>query len=344
MTSPIVTVLMPVYNGGSFLAEAVESILGQTFTDFEFIIINDGSSDGSEDILLHYERLDERVHVYQQENRGLIASLNRGLDLARGKYLARMDADDISLPHRLARQVEILEQQPDLVILGSTYEVINETGKCIGVTRPLTFDTAIRWEMLFQCAFAHPSVMFRLNVLCKQRLAYDPGALHAEDYELWSRLLEYGQGMNCSEILIRRRVHDQQVGKTSAEQQQNTADEVARANLVHLGIELSISDVRIMRRWYGHFPSRLSKREIGLCPRWFEIIRIFSSRPGLDLAIWKSIRGRWVARIMLARSVEFTWPWWKMRLLWNLQLDDIKTMMSYLWHGLRCPNYGLNQE
>ena len=341
MTTPHVSVVMSVFNGERFLAEAVESILHQTFSDFEFIIINDGSSDKSADILSKYEHLDERVHIYHQENRGLIASLNRGLDFVRGKYLARMDADDVSLPYRLAEQVSILEQRPELVILGSAYEVIDGCGKSTGVVRPPSQDTAIRWEMLFQCAFAHSSVMLRLDGLRQQRLAYDDNALYAEDYELWSRLLVQGQGMNYSKPLIKRRLHDQRVGKVFAAQQKENADKVSRRNLANLGIELSGPDVRILRQWYSRFPAKLNPREIALCSCWLEILERFSSQPVIEASVWRPIRGRWIVRIMLARSRNF--PTWKLSLLKYLSLKDIFAVLAYMiWHWRLARGYLTN--
>lgn len=330
MTDPLVSVLMSVYNGERFLAEAIESIIKQTYTGFEFIVINDGSMDHSADILYYYENKDKRLHVYHQENRGLIPSLNWGLELARGKYLARIDADDISYPHRLEKQVEIFEECPDLVILGSAYEVIDDTGESIGLATLPTTDTGIRWEMIFKCPFAHPSVMLRLNVLRQQKLFYDPSALHAEDYELWSRLLKYGQGLNYSEPLVKRRIHDNRIGQLAAAQQQDMSDKVTRSNFAQLGFEFSLQEIRILRDWFGKFPSRLNQQQVDLCSIWFEIMDAFASQPELDLNIWRPIRGRWITRLMLARTELSTGSNWKMRLFSYLRLNDVKAVLSYV--------------
>src|ERR1700680_111125 len=120
-----VSVVMSVFNGERFVSEAIESILHQTFHDFEFIIINDGSTDGTADILSRYQNSDPRVAVHDQQKKGLVQSLNTGCGLARGRYIARMDADDIAFPERLERQINYLEQNPDIALIGSSVNVID---------------------------------------------------------------------------------------------------------------------------------------------------------------------------------------------------------------------------
>lgn len=203
--TPKVTVLMPVYNGEKYVGEAIESILGQTFKYFEFLIINDGSTDKSEEIIRSYK--DPRIRLINNErNLGLADSLNIGLKEASGEYIARMDQDDISLPSRLAKQVTFLDQHPDIGVVGSQATIIDEHGqKQSLLSLPLTHPL-IAWTMFFKNPMAHPSVMMRRSVLSKQ--FYQPESC-PEDYELWSRLIFRTKFVNFAEPLIRYRFHTQ---------------------------------------------------------------------------------------------------------------------------------------
>jgi hypothetical protein len=186
---PLVTVLMAVHNGGPFLRESIESILGQTFTDFEFLIVDDGSSDGSRDVVRSYD--DPRIRLIVNENNcGLPASLNRGLAQARGAYIARQDADDISEPYRLARQIDYLQRHHNIALLGTAYTKIDESGKAIGHREMPLQHTRIRWCLLFFCPFAHTSVMFRHNAVLDRVGMYDESFSYAQDYDFWWRIAD----------------------------------------------------------------------------------------------------------------------------------------------------------
>ena len=164
MGNPKVTVLMPVYNGEIYLAEAIESILNQTFADFEFLIIDDGSTDNTWGILSSYN--DNRIRLTRNpKNVGLIESLNNALTLAIGHYIARIDADDISLPKRLEKQKEFLDKNLEIALVGSWVEIIDRQGKRIGYQKFLWDDSLIRWQLLFKTTFAHSAIMARRDVL-----------------------------------------------------------------------------------------------------------------------------------------------------------------------------------
>jgi glycosyltransferase involved in cell wall biosynthesis len=183
---PLVTVLLPVYNGAAHIAESIESVLGQSFRDFELLLIDDGSTDETPSILAGFG--DDRIRVLVNErNLGLTATLNRGIGAALGAYIARQDADDLSDPGRLAAQVDHLEANPATALLGTSYRRIDESGRPEG-TRPVPSDpTSIRWRLLFLSAFAHSSVMIRAAVLDEVG-RYDERYRYAQDYELWSRI------------------------------------------------------------------------------------------------------------------------------------------------------------
>jgi len=205
--SPAISVVMGVYNGERFLAAAVDSILAQTYGDFEFIIVNDGSADRTPAILADYAAADSRVRLLHNEmNIGLSSSLNRGLDAAQGEFIARMDADDVSEPLRFERQVDYLRRHPDVVLLGTANRSIDHSGQDIRFDNyfPLTWQENL-WGSCFVCTFQHASVMIRRSVLDAQALRYDAHCGPVEDFELWTRILEVGKGTNLRERLLRRR-------------------------------------------------------------------------------------------------------------------------------------------
>ena len=153
MNIPLVSVVLSVYNGEKYLMNAIESILDQTYPAFEFIIVNDGSTDNSPKIIDKYRKLDNRIKVLNQKNRGLIDSLNRGLALANGRYIARMDSDDISLPSKLEEQYNYLENNPDIGVLGTWIEMINEDGKPLKLWESPTSNHLIEWSLFFKTAW-----------------------------------------------------------------------------------------------------------------------------------------------------------------------------------------------
>lgn len=173
-----ITVLMSVYNGVTYLRNAIDSVLTQTISNFEFLIIDDGSSDNSLEIIEGYD--DSRIRVIKnRDNIGLTQSLNKGLKLARGEYIARIDSDDVCLPSRLERQLEFMVQNPQVGVCGSWIIVMKDSGEYVRKF-PVSHD-AIQCFMLFKTPLAHPSVMIRKQVLIKNQLKYDPYFLHAED-------------------------------------------------------------------------------------------------------------------------------------------------------------------
>jgi GT2 family glycosyltransferase len=205
---PLISVVMPVYNSEKYLQEAVESILGQTLADFELIAIDDGSTDQSAVILESYQQKDKRVILQRQsENQGIVAALNYGLVLARGKYIARMDADDISLPDRFEKQVAFLEIHPDVDVVGTAVHLIDKRGRKLGrLSFPLE-DLAIHWKSLFSACFIHPTVMLRRSVLVAHNIQYRTAREQPEDYDFFAQLLEFAHGANFAESLFMYRVH-----------------------------------------------------------------------------------------------------------------------------------------
>ncbi len=216
--NPKVSVVLSVYNGARFITQAIESVLSQTFTDFEFIIIDDASTDATPMILSTFK--DKRICILRNEkNLKLVESLNRGLKNSCGEYIARIDADDFSLPERFMKQVGFLDAHPDVGVLGTRVRQIDVNGKTLSTLDfPLTHNM-IYWEMFFGLAIAHPSVMMRRDVIMSAG-AYNPEFVHIEDTELWSRLITFTHFANLDEVLHVKRVHQESIGSTQYSIQQ----------------------------------------------------------------------------------------------------------------------------
>ena len=217
MTLPMISVVMSVFNGERFLSEAVESILAQSFSDFEFIVIDDGSTDGSAMILESYQRIDSRMRVYRQEKRGLVASLNRGCGLARGKYIARMDADDVAVKDRLAQQVGYMESNPEVGLLGGAVQMIDAAGKPLRVVRYPLENYELQRALLQSNVFWHPTVLIRTQNF-KSAGGYR-NIPAAEDYDLWLRMAARYPVANLRSVLLNYRIHSNQVSARKCRQQ-----------------------------------------------------------------------------------------------------------------------------
>lgn len=226
MTTPRISVIMGAYNAQEYIAQAIESILNQTYTDYEFIVINDGSTDDTPNIIRRYAKSDPRIiFIDNKENQGLIAVLNQGLDMARGEFIARMDADDISLPQRFEKQVAYLDANPDVGVLGTLihgFGVLDAPGVQIPVVTV--------FDLLKQNYIAHPSVMLRKALLDKYNLRYNPEYIHCEDMELWSHLIFKTKFHNIMQVLLMYRVTGNNISSKNWNLQQKTTEKI-RDNL-----------------------------------------------------------------------------------------------------------------
>jgi len=218
MTSPIVSVVMSVFNGERFLREAVESILAQSLRDFEFIIIDDGSTDRSASMLDYYQNSDVRLKVHHREHGGLIESLNRGCALAQGKYIARMDADDVAIKDRLAWQIEFMDAHPEVGVVGGAVEWIDSAGKSLGIFGYPCEDRQIKATLLQGCALWHPTVVLRKAAFVWAG-GYRSVFVDGEDYDLWLRIADRFQLANLHSVLLKYRIHPSQVSMRQTKQQ-----------------------------------------------------------------------------------------------------------------------------
>jgi len=210
MSVPAISVVMPVYDGEKYLQQAIDSILHQTFDDFEFIIVDDASTDGTANILGNYD--DKRIiKLRNSKNVGVASSLNYGIKLAKGEFVARMDADDISLPKRLETQYEYLRANKNVAVLGSACELIYANGKRTSSKWiPVVDIYLLKWKLLFKNNVIHPTVMFRRDLI-ESLGSYSSEFSHNEDYFLWVRVSSKFNIVNLKDILLYYRVHGNSV-------------------------------------------------------------------------------------------------------------------------------------
>lgn len=250
---PLISVVLSAYNAEKYIYEAIESILNQTYTNFELIIINDGSSDNTEEVILSFK--DPRIrYIKNKQNRGLIYSLNRGLSEAQGKYIARMDADDYSLPERFAKQVKFLEENSDYIICGGQIEAFGDIKRRVGKHIKPTTDKELKEYMFISSPFAHPTVMMRKSVLDLYNLEYDKDFKDSEDYKLWVDLSDKGLFYNLEDVLLKYRISESQITQRSNIQQQESARKVRRLYLskrypfLSIPLEINIEFVKHIKQ------------------------------------------------------------------------------------------------
>lgn len=293
---------MTCFNGGAHLEPAVESVLAQTLTDFEFIIVDDGSTDGSEDYLRSLT--DARiVLICNARNKGQTASLNIGIAHAQGAYIARFDADDICTPDRLARQVAAMEAHPDVDIVGTQAVLMDETGQDFDRTRlPVSSDAVWAFSLL-QCPFVHPSVMLRTDMLRRDGITFDERYIN-QDFELWSRLLVTHRGMNLAEPLIRYRVHGASMTIRHHEENLRATLEIIERRLAAEGLSglLTRDEIDDLLRYF--FADRqLADADgvdrVSLADRFWRFCRTISAdrhidRQFMDLSVYRIVQsGLW---------------------------------------------------
>lgn len=270
---PSVTVLMPVYNAESYVVAAIDSILAQTYRDFEFLIIDDGSTDQSAQIIRSYD--DSRIRYYpNKSNQGLVRTLNKGLDLAQGKYIARMDADDISLPHRLEKQVAFMESNPAVGVCGAWVETFGEVEE---IWRHPMAAEDIHAHLLFHNPLAHPSVCLRRQTFIERGLRYDEKYPHAEDFQLWQRAADCFPIVNIGEVLLKYNFHPRSVSRANEEIQAHSLRQIDKEALARLGIDASDAELDL-HRCLGFGGERLKLVCSNDVERWLKTIQDANNR------------------------------------------------------------------
>ena len=304
--NPKVTVLMPVYNGQKYLRKAIDSILNQTFTDFEFLIINDGSTDNTEKIIKSYS--DPRIRlINNKKNLGLVTSLNNGIDLAKGKYIARMDCDDISLPNRLKYQLKFMDNNPKIKISGTWAKTIGDKKKI--PLKKYTKPKDIKANLLFETAFIHPTVIIKKIIIKKYNLYYDKHFQHSEDKELWERASNYFPLANLNKILLLRRVHAKSISKTYSNIQKENGNKTIARQLKKFEINPSKEKIKIHR---SIKPPPDYKKEDFLyeIKKWFNELIIKNKQKKIinEKSLKKILQNRWLF-ICYNLSDQGFWAW-----------------------------------
>ncbi len=273
--SPEVTVLMSVYNGEKYLNESIESILNQTFANIEFLIIDDASTDSSREIILSYD--DPRITlVDNKENIGLTSSLNKGLEIAEGEYIARMDADDISMPQRLEKQVSFMNENPNVGVCGTMVQFIDYDGKVVNWrynNRVMLKDEDMKAQLLFRPCFLHPTVIYRSVLLKSNSMIYDD--LHrrySQDYYLWYKLSSLCEFANIPRALLYYRIHEDQLSK-----QKKNDQKISSINIMSIILENFLEreltpEEKIKHTKISIFPYGPNLEEIDKTEDWFKFL------------------------------------------------------------------------
>lgn len=231
---PAVTVLMGLYNAETYLRESIDSILNQTFTDFEFLIYNDGSTDATAEIVFSYT--DPRIFLVNNPvNRSVSPNMNEGIERARGRYIVRMDGDDLADPERIAKQVAFMDARPEIGLCGTAVRYFGASESLIQLPED---NATIQHTMWLQNAFYQPSVIIRTSVLRDSGLRYNTAYEFAEDYKLWSDMCTVTQVHNLPEPLLNYRIHPHQISRRQAVEQQQVSAKIQREQMHRLGIKL----------------------------------------------------------------------------------------------------------
>lgn len=279
---PRVSVVLPVYNGEDYIEAAIQSVLDQTFTDFECVIIDDGSKDATGAILRAAQKRDPRIRVISRENRGIVPSLNEGLEAARADLIARFDGDDLMVADRLERQVAFLDAHPDHVLVGGQILLIDPKGRPLTeIPLPLDDTTIVKSMLGGTTALAHPAVMFR-RAKALEIDGYSEVYVVGEDVDFFLRLSEVGKCANLPQRVLLYRLHAKSISHQSAQAQADFGDQAVRAAAVRRGLPeppaggpaRADDEVQMERRW-GWWA--LQSKEIGTARHYAR--RVLARRP-----------------------------------------------------------------
>ncbi len=282
MSEPLVSVLMPCYNVEEYVEESLNSILNQTYRNLEVVVINDCSKDNTSQILERIAKQDTRIRlIHNEENLKLIKTLNKGITLCNGEYIARMDSDDIALPTRIEREVDFLEKNRDHDIVSTLFYAFrsaNPSRRDLH-TSPL-HDDELRAYMLFKSGICHPAVMIRKRVFTELGLSFGSEYLHVEDYALWSEAIYKTKLANINEPLLLYRVHANQVSSLHEDLQTENKKKVFRIHCEHLGLPQTDDFLDVYASVAEAVPSEVSFSYLDKCERFMlSLIELNKSKP-----------------------------------------------------------------
>ena len=290
---PLISIIMSVFDTpDDWLVQSIESILQQTYENLEFIIIDDCCKKSNQDILEQFKRQDQRIILLKNDdNLGLTKSLNKGLKVARGSFIARIDADDISLPDRIERQLECFQKNNHLAICGTNFWAL------IGSQRhpykvPLGSSKSLKCMLSWKDVFVHPSVMINADIIRRYNLFYDETFKTAQDYELWCRIRNYGDLMNIPNRLCVYRVHENQISSKTSNQQAYNRNRIILKNLKHIGIFCNEERLNIMLAIMGYEnrnikPYLIIKELLSLCHKMYAFYGL-SSLDSIREFLWNT--------------------------------------------------------
>ncbi|SFD00614.1 glycosyltransferase family 2 protein [Flavobacterium phragmitis] len=293
--NPIVSVLMPVYNGEKYLKEAIDSVLKQTYNDFEFIIINDGSSDQTETIILSYN--DSRIkYVKNKINLGLIKTLNCGIELARGKYIARMDADDIAMLDRFEKQINKFISHSEIQMVNCKCLLLNEKGDKYRKNRTnITVNyQAIKYISIFESMIVHPGIMIETSIMKQFKYRDEPNTAYVEDFELWNRL--FANNIRCytiEEPLIFYRINSESITNTKGHEQKERIKRITQSILKQYDVIIDNKILDLILEDFHHCNYKLLKKMDSDISNFFISLlnKDLVSKAGYnDMVMWKNFK------------------------------------------------------
>lgn len=256
--SPLISIIMPVWNGEMYLEDAVQSILAQTFRDFEFIILDDGSTDRTPEILKEFSSRDSRIRVIRLAHEGIVTALNRGVAESRARWIARMDADDLSHPERLARQWDAIGKNPQAVLCHTHINIIGDPAYVTKAGRFIRTQALIALRLCFQCPIVHPTVMFRKDAFLEYG-GYLQEERHAEDFALWGRMIAHGPIIGVAEPSLDFRVHGSSISKQQANTQEALSQKISAehcSQFMNLDQARAVRAYRAIQGTYASHPMR----------------------------------------------------------------------------------------
>ena len=315
----LISVILPVYNGEKYLSEAIESILNQTYENFEFIIINDGSTDNSLELIEKYKEIDNRIIVISRENKGLIGTLNEGIEKSRGKYIARMDQDDISLPNRFEEQIKIMENNEEIIVCGSWINIFGNNIKN-KIVKYYQKDKQIKSNLLLSCCFAHPSVMMRKDVFVDNDIWYDMDFKNAEDYHLWTQLAKVGKFYNIPKVLLNYRFLETSITRVADKnelQRREVYENIFKEALSLIDYKMNEEEIELSFIISHKDRIKVNKIDLNKLRMYFD--RVVQANYQNDFAdsftLYKMLGNRWLLNFILHK--------------------DIKSIFSkYFWYGV----------
>jgi glycosyltransferase involved in cell wall biosynthesis len=290
----IVTVLMPVYNGEKYLGEAIASILNQDFKNFQLLLINDGSEDASLNIMQSFK--DDRIKIINNEqNIGLIKTLNKGLDAIQTKYIARMDADDVCEKNRLSQQVKFMEMHPEIGASGSYYYLKRGPKKAIA-DFPLT-KAEIEAYMLFNCPIAHPTAIIDNELVKKKNIRYSETRIHSEDFQFWIDIASHAELANIPVPLLNYRMHENQItgNEKFTDAKTETLDAIRMSQLLKIGLIPNTETLKL-HHIIANGEKANDESEMALASNWLSKILLHAKNNMIisDVSIKKIVLERWL--------------------------------------------------